>query len=76
MRPFVGHGTTGFDPATGKYVGTWIDSWSPTVMHLEGSCDASGKVLTMTGMAPGPDCKPMLVMTIVQTRQPAKSKGR
>jgi hypothetical protein len=57
--PFAGHGTTGFDPATGKHVGTWIDSWSATVMHLEGSCDASGKVLTMTGMAPGPDGKPV-----------------
>lgn len=57
--PFAGHGTTGFDPATGKYVGTWVDSWSTTVMQLEGTCDKSGKVLTMVGMAPGPDGKPV-----------------
>ncbi len=98
--PFAGHGTTGFDPATGKHVGTWIDSWNTTVMQLEGSVDATGKVLTMSGLAPGHDGtpvrhtmvttikddgsrvfelsvpgaegKPMVVMTIVYTRQPAK----
>jgi hypothetical protein len=69
--PFAGHGTTGFDPATGKHVGTWIDSWSPTVMHLEGSVDKTGKVLTMTGMGPGPDGKPVL-HTMVTT---AKDDG-
>lgn len=48
--PFQGRGTTGFDPRKGKYVGTWIDSMSPTMMVLEGEYDAAGKVLTMTGM--------------------------
>ncbi|MEO6596272.1 MAG: DUF1579 domain-containing protein [Planctomycetota bacterium] len=57
---FEGHGTTGYDPAKGKYVGTWIDSWSTSVMSLEGSYDKDGKVLTMSGMAPGMDGKPTL----------------
>jgi hypothetical protein len=34
-------GSTGFDPMKGKYVGTWIDSMSPTMMVLEGDFDAS-----------------------------------
>lgn len=58
--PFAGHGVTGYDPAKGKYVGTWIDSWSTSVMALEGSYDKAGKVLTMTGTAPGPDGAPVL----------------
>jgi hypothetical protein len=57
--PFQGHGTTGYDPQKGKYVGTWIDSWSPSMMLIEGSYDKTGKVLTMVGIAPGPDGKPV-----------------
>ncbi len=58
--PFTGHGATGYDPAKGKYVGTWIDSWSTSVMTLEGSYDKAGKVLTMTGTGAGPDGAPVL----------------
>jgi len=50
--PFEGHGVTGYDK--GKCVGTWFDSMTTTYMTLEGGYDASGKVLTMTGMGPGP----------------------
>jgi hypothetical protein len=57
--PFSGLGTTGYDPTTKKYVGTWHDSWSTTVMHTEGTYDTAGKVLTMTGMGQGPDGKPV-----------------
>ena len=65
--PFHGHGATGYDPAKGKYVGTWIDSMSPSLMTLEGSMDKDGKVLTMSGMAPGMDGK--LVMHRMVTTQ-------
>lgn len=56
--PFHGKGATGFDPVKGKYVGTWMDSMSPSMMVLEGDFDAAGKVLTMTGMVVGMDGKP------------------
>jgi hypothetical protein len=57
---FEGHGYTGYDPSKGKYVGTWFDSMSPSMMVLEGSYDAAGKVLTMTGMGVGMDGKPAM----------------
>jgi hypothetical protein len=56
-QKFLGHGTTGYDPSKKKYVGTWIDSMTPTLMVLEGNFDKTGKVLTMTGIAPGMDGK-------------------
>jgi hypothetical protein len=59
-QKFAGHGYTGYDPSKGKYVGTWFDSMSPSMMVLEGSYDAAGKVLTMTGMGVGMDGKPAM----------------
>lgn len=69
--PFHGHGTTGYDPAKGKYVGSWVDSMSTALMTLEGSYDKAGKVLTMTGMAPGPDGKPVLHRFVTTHRDAA-----
>jgi hypothetical protein len=57
---FRGNGTTGYDPAKKKYVGTWIDSLSPSIMVIEGNYDKSGKVLTMSGMGPGLDGQPVM----------------
>jgi hypothetical protein len=71
--PFVGHGATGYDQQKGKYVGTWIDSWSSSVMVLEGTYDAAKKALTMTGMAPGMDGKPVL-HTLVTTDKDANTR--
>lgn len=59
-QKFEGRGFTGFDPMKGKYVGTWVDSMSPSMMVLEGGFDATGKVLTMSGMGPGMDGKPAM----------------
>jgi hypothetical protein len=56
---FEGHGTTGYDPVKAKYVGTWIDSWSTSVMAMEGTYDAAKKQLTMIGTGTGPDGKEM-----------------
>jgi len=55
---FLGRGQTGYDPAKGKYVGSWIDSMSPALMVMEGDFDQSGKVLTTTGTGPGMDGRP------------------
>jgi Protein of unknown function (DUF1579) len=57
---FEGRGFTGYDPIKGKYVGTWCDSFSPSMMVLEGSYDAAGKMLTMSGMGVGQDGKPAM----------------
>lgn len=58
--PFHGKGATGFDPIKGKYVGTWMDSMSPSMMVLEGDFDAAGKVLTMSGMGVNHEGKPAM----------------
>jgi hypothetical protein len=71
--PFTGHGTTGYDQTKGKYVGTWIDSWSSSVMVLEGTYDAAKKALTLSGMAPGMDGKPVL-HTMVTTDKDANTR--
>jgi hypothetical protein len=65
---FHGHGLTGYDPAKGKYVGTWVDSMTPMLMLVEGSFDKDGKVMTSTSMMPGEDGKP------VKTRMVSTSK--
>lgn len=67
-QAFKGHGTTGYDPVKGKFVGSWIDSMSPSMMVFEGDYDETGKILTMVGDGIGPDGKPAkhrLVTTIV-----------
>ena len=56
---FMGHGTTGYDPLKKKYVGTWCDSMTPSLMVIEGNFDKTGKILTMTGKGPGMDGKPV-----------------
>jgi hypothetical protein len=55
---FTGRGLDGYDPSKKKYVGVWVDSMSPTGMVSEGTYDAAGKVLTMTGEGVGQDGKP------------------
>jgi hypothetical protein len=66
-QKFRGQGTTGYDPIKKKYVGTWIDSMSPSLMVIEGNYDKAGKVLTMEGMGVDPlgqPSKARLVTTI------------
>jgi hypothetical protein len=47
--PFVGRATMGYDPHTGRYVSTWIDSMSPVLFHLTGT--KKGDTITMEGNA-------------------------
>jgi hypothetical protein len=70
---FHGHGATGYDPAKGKYVGTWVDSFSTSVMLLEGTYDAKKKQLTLTGTGPGMDGKPV-VHRMVTTEKDANTQ--
>jgi len=44
--PFEGMGVTGYDKGKKKYVSSWIDSMSTTMMVSAGTIDASHKVIT------------------------------
>ncbi|MBL8901190.1 MAG: DUF1579 domain-containing protein [Planctomycetes bacterium] len=50
--PFAGAGTTGYDVAKKKYVGTWIDSMTTELAVMEGTYDAEKKALVMSWEAP------------------------
>jgi hypothetical protein len=52
-KPFVGSGTTGYDPAKKKFVGTWIDSMTTEMSVMEGEMDPKTKALVMRWEAPG-----------------------
>ena len=53
--PFTGRAQLGFDPAQQKYVGTWIDSFSPNPTHMLGTYDAASKTLTLDTTGVGMD---------------------
>jgi hypothetical protein len=55
---FHGQGQTGYDPNKKKYVGTWVDSISPTIMIMEGEFDTQTKTMTMTSKGVDPSGKP------------------
>ncbi len=46
---FEGHGITGYDPIKRKYVSTWIDNMTPSLMVTEGTFDEKTRTLNMTG---------------------------
>jgi hypothetical protein len=50
---FRGRGYFGFNNATGKYEGFWIDTASTMMQFESGDVDASGKRWTMTGKVDG-----------------------
>lgn len=50
---FHGHGTTAYDPAKKKYIGSWTDSMSAGLMIGESTYDAATK--SATGFMEGPD---------------------
>ena len=52
--PFHGHGQSGYDTMKKKYVGTWIDSMSPSFMTTEGDYEPHAKTLTMYGKGTEP----------------------
>lgn len=53
-QPFEGRGLTGYDNVLKKYVGTWIDSWSTSLMTSSGSVDATGTKFTLTAINSDP----------------------
>lgn len=67
--PFNGVGLTGYDNVIGKYVGTWIDNFGTGIETMQGTADASGKVITwsatMSDPASGKLSTNRMVTTIV-----------
>jgi hypothetical protein len=55
---FHGSGATGYDPHKKKYVGTWVNSFSPSIMTMEGEYDESTKTMTMYSKGTDPSGKP------------------
>ena len=53
-KKFHGIGLMGYDKFNKKYVNTWIDDMGTGIFASEGTCDASGKVLTLTGKMDDP----------------------
>lgn len=56
-QPFEGRGQFGYDPLKKKYVGTWVDSMSPTLSVLEGSYDPTTRTMTYEGDGTDPVSK-------------------
>jgi hypothetical protein len=65
-QPFHGHGTSAWDAAKKKYVGTWTDSMSSGIAMGESTWDATAK--TMTGSMEGTDQsgKPSKMKSVVE----------
>jgi hypothetical protein len=64
---FEGRGQFGYDPVKGKYVGTWVDSMSPTISMLEGSYDAKTRTMTYAGEGIDPESKAKYMQKMVTT---------
>jgi hypothetical protein len=47
--PFHGIGLTGYDNMSNKYNMVWLDEMATSVMMTTGTCDSTGKVITMWG---------------------------
>jgi hypothetical protein len=55
---YAGHGTWGWDPRKGRYVGIWVDSNSDYVRLDEGIYDRASRTLTWTSELRQPDPHP------------------
>jgi hypothetical protein len=69
-QKFHGHGTSAWDPAKKKYVGTWTDSMSTGISVGESTYDPATK--TSTGWMEGPDPSGKVVKSkaVVQYKDP------
>ncbi|MCI0651893.1 MAG: DUF1579 domain-containing protein [Planctomycetes bacterium] len=49
MGTFEGTGFTGFDNISKKFVAVWFDNMSTSIATMEGTADATGKIITFAG---------------------------
>ena len=59
---FTGHGLIGFDPRADRFVMSWADSMSTTLLSLQGTYDPATRTMTLTGTTFDPDCAKSIVM--------------
>ncbi len=64
--PFEGHGTSGYDAAKKKYIGTWVDSMSAGLNVSESTWDEKTQTMSGYNEGPGPDGKPMKTRGVTQ----------
>jgi hypothetical protein len=64
---FEGRGQFGYDPIKKKYVGSWIDSLTPTLSVLEGEYDAKTKTMTYVGEGIDPQSRAKYTQKMVTT---------
>jgi len=64
---FQGRGQMGYDPASKKFVGTWVDTMSPYLSVMEGSMDESNKTLTMMSKGRDPQTGEESISKLVTT---------
>lgn len=58
-QKFEGRGLDGYDVQKKKFVAVWVDTMSTSPLMMEGDYDKEKKAVTLTGMGPGPDGKPI-----------------
>lgn len=68
--PFEGRGLFGYDPASGKHVGTWVDSMVTSLALPVGTCKDDCREITMTFDGPGMDGKPVTYKEVTVEKTP------
>jgi hypothetical protein len=64
---YGGHGTWGYDPKKGRYVGIWVDSNQDYIRLDEGTFDADTQTMTWTSELRQPDPYPPAKYRMVET---------
>ncbi len=67
---FEGYGICGYDPAKGKYVGTWVDPMRTFLAISEGSYDPVARTMTMHYEANGPQGRKLRWREVTETIDP------
>jgi hypothetical protein len=57
-QPFSGQSTLGYDTNKKKYVGFWVDSFTSSLMEMEGTYDADKKTMTILTKGVEPNGEP------------------
>jgi hypothetical protein len=64
---YGGHGTWGYDPKKGRYVGIWVDSNQDYIRLDEGTFDADTQTMTWTSELRQPDPYPPAKYRMIET---------